>query len=114
MVHCNMILLVLLVVAVTVQAQVQAGVAPGDEDPSCFTLRGFGSAPTPAYSTNMRVLMDSWNYQNLLPGRTGAVWQQVDNDTNNPSRTTTNVIISTSCLSKLFIFFSALIKAKYS
>ena len=89
-----MTLLVLPLVAVTVQAQVQTGVAPGDEDPVCFTLRGFGSVPTPVYSANMRVLVDSWNYQNLLPGQTGAVWQQVDIDTNNPSGITTNVIIS--------------------
>ena len=45
----------------------------------------------PAYSANMRVLMDSWNYLNLLPPRIGAVWDQVDNDVNNPDRFTTNV-----------------------
>ena len=67
-------------------------VAPGDvEDQVCRDLREFGVAPIPAYSANMRILMDSWNYQNLLPLRTGAVWDQVDNDTNNPDGVTTNV-----------------------
>ena len=69
-------------------------VAPGDEGPLCEQLRAQGAAPIPAYSANMRVLMDSWNYQNLLPGRNGAVWDQVDNDVNNPSGTTTNVRLS--------------------
>ena len=67
-------------------------VAPGDEyHPQCKQLRSLGAAPTPAYSANMRVLMDSLNYQNLLPPRPGAVWDQVDNDVNNRERTTTNV-----------------------
>ena len=68
-------------------------VAPGDEDQFCRDLRAINPeiAPIPAYSANMRVLMDSWNYQNLLPTRTGAVWDQVDNDDNNPSGVTTNV-----------------------
>ena len=58
---------------------------------TCEELRAKGAAPTPAYSTNMRVLMDSWNYQNLLPPRMGAVWDQVDNDMNNDLELTTNV-----------------------
>ena len=68
-----------------------SSVAPGDEEPLCESLRAIGAAPIPAYSANMRVLMDSWNYQNLLPVRSGAVWDQVDNDLNNPSGFTTNV-----------------------
>ena len=69
-----------------------ASVAPGDEDQLlCENLRLARAAPIPAYSANMRVLMDSWNYQNLLPSRIGAVWDQVDNDENNPSGMTTNV-----------------------
>ena len=67
-------------------------VAPGDEDqPLCEQLRSLGAAPTPAYSANMRVLMDSWNYQRLLPPRAGAVWEQVDNDGNDSPEETTNV-----------------------
>ena len=68
------------------------GVAPGDEEETvCPDLRRIGTAPTPGYDPTMRVLMDSWNYQNLLPNRSGAVWQQVDNDVNNPVGVTTNV-----------------------
>ena len=72
---------------------VSVGVAPGDEaQPLCEQLRATSTvAPTPAYSANMRVLMDSWNYRNLLPDRLGAAWDQVDNDRNNPSGMTTNV-----------------------
>ena len=62
-----------------------------EEDSLCEKLRSQGAAPTPAYSANMRVLMDSWNYQSLLPPRTKAVWDQMDNDMNNPSEMTTNV-----------------------
>ena len=35
--------------------------------------------------------MDSWNYLDLLPPHPTAVWDQVDNDNNNPSGVTTNV-----------------------
>ena len=70
---------------------VSAGVAPGDEEPLCQQLRAEAVAPIPAYAANMRVLMDSWNYRNLLPTRTGAVWDQVDNDDNNPSSGINNV-----------------------
>ena len=77
----------LLAIVVTVSA----GVAPGNEEPLCEQLRSQRTAPVPAYSANMKVLMDFWNYQNLLPTRTGAVWEQVDNDENNPSGVTTNI-----------------------
>ena len=67
-------------------------VAPGDEETSfCQGLRGIGAAPTPNYAPNMKALMDSWNYQTLLPPRMGAVWEQVDIDNNNPNNITTNV-----------------------
>ena len=66
-------------------------VAPGDEEPLCDELRGRGSIPTPDYDPTMRVLMDTVNYNNLLPVRTGSVWEQVDNDNNNPVGVTTNV-----------------------
>ena len=88
-------LLALLLYLCTIFVAVGA-VAPGDEEPLCANLRAGGVAPIPAYSANTRVLMDSWNYENLLPQRTGAVWDQVDNDMNNPSYggTTTNVCIT--------------------
>ena len=53
-------------------------VAPGDEQELCTkTLRANGSAPIPAYADTMAVLMDSWNYENLLPPQNGAVWDQI-------------------------------------
>ena len=67
------------------------GVAPGDEEGLCDNLRSLGTVPTPDYDPTMVILMDTWNYQNLLPPRSGAVWQQVDNDTNNDVQFTTNV-----------------------
>ena len=78
-------------------------VAPGDEyHPRCRQLRSEGAAPIPSYSANMRVLMDSWNYQNLLPPRNGAVWDQVDYDMNNHNGEATNVslfiVLWLSCL----------------
>ena len=57
----------------------------------CKGLRATGHVPPLAHPANSAVLMDSWNYQNLLPPRTGAVWQQVDNDTNNIVGLATNV-----------------------
>ena len=75
-----------------------SSVAPGDEDQLFCDqyIRSIGAAPTPSYSANIRVLMDSWNYQALLPPRVGAVWDQVDNDGNNPNNATTNVSCTSS------------------
>ena len=74
-----------------------SSVAPGDEEQLfCENLRSIGAAPIPSYSANIRVLMDSWNYHTLLPPRSGAVWDQVDDDTNNLNEITTNVSCTTS------------------
>ena len=87
----NMLLLELFILQLLI-GEAASIVSSGNEAvPSCEKLRSKGAAPTPAYSANMRVLMDSWNYQNLLPPRNGAVWDQVDNDANNPVELTTNV-----------------------
>ena len=83
----------LTLVSVAAVMAASADVAPGDEETAlCEQLRAQGAAPIPAYSTNIRVLMDSWNYRSLLPPRAGAVWDQVDNDMNNGPGFTTNVI----------------------
>ena len=76
---------------VTLVAVMVVGTAPGDEENLCIDLRNDGLAPTPRYAPTMRILMDSWNYQNLVPPHTGAVWTEVDNDMNNPRGLTTNV-----------------------
>ena len=65
--------------------------APGDEDSHCTEdLPSFG-VNILDYPPEVKPLMDSRHYQQLLPPYTGAVWQTVDNDDNNPSGTTTNV-----------------------
>lgn len=51
--------------------------APGDGHTFCTS----GIEPQ-EYLLNDKVLMDSYNYLNLLGGP-GAVWQQVDLDSNN-------------------------------
>ena len=87
-----LLLRVLLFVCVILVIELAAaGVAPGNEEPLCQQLRTEGVAPIPGYAPNMRPLMDSWNYLNLFPPRTGAVWDQVDNDTSNQNEVTTNV-----------------------
>ena len=68
------------------------GVAPEDEDQLCTeTLPAAGVFSRPYYPTNIKVLMDSYNYETLLPPQQNPVWQQVDLDTNNPTGETTNV-----------------------
>ena len=78
---------------VNIKAVVVVGTAPGDEWDLCADLRAGAFAPIPNYTPDMMILMDSWNYQNLLPPRTGAVWTEVDNDMNNPVGLTTNVSV---------------------
>ena len=71
-----------------------AQIAPGGEEESlehCKKLRSDGVLSKLTHPANVEVLMDSWNYQNLLPNRSGAVWQQMDYDSNNPVGLTTNV-----------------------
>ena len=51
--------------------------APGDFDEFCFTTLGFLH---PTYFANMRPIMDSRDYINLLDQGTNPVWQQVDVD----------------------------------
>ena len=84
----RVLVLALLCVISEVVAQ---SVAPGDEEGICQDLRQQSIIETPNYAANMAILMDSVNYVNLLPPRTGAVWQQVDNDVNNDPSLTTNV-----------------------
>ena len=67
------------------------GQAPGDEDSYCTeTLPGVG-VNILDYPPEVKPLMDSRHYQQLLPPNTSAVWQEVDNDNNNPSGTITSV-----------------------
>ena len=65
--------------------------APGDEDSFCVTVGQNPLITPPVHPPNARVLMDSFNYINLLPPHSGAVWQFVDNDTNNQAGRGTEV-----------------------
>ena len=65
--------------------------APDDADPFCtVTLPGIGINILD-YALEVKPLMDSRHYQNLLPPHANAVWQDVDNDNNNPVGTSTDV-----------------------
>ena len=65
--------------------------APGDEDSFCVTLDQNPRITPPVHPPNSRVLMDSFNYINLLPPHNAPVWQFVDNDTNNQAGRGTEV-----------------------
>ena len=65
--------------------------APGDADPFCTEFLPGVGVNILDYAPEVKPLMDSRHYQNLLPPHADAVWQEVDNDNNNPSSTTTDV-----------------------
>ena len=71
--------------------------APGDEDALCtVTLPSLGQNII-VYPPNVKPLMDSLHYDDMLPPATTSnppVWQEVDNDNNNPSELTTNVSVA--------------------
>ena len=89
MVRAIMCLLVAVVIVFT-QFGRSIAQAPVDADPFCTeTLPGIG-VNILDYAPQVKPLMDSRHYQNLLPTHADAVWQRVDNDNNNPPGTTTN------------------------
>ncbi len=66
--------------------------APGDGDSFCTsTLPTSGGIPLPPTPPNVKILMDSYRYRNLLPPHDRAVWQQVDLDNNNAAGSGTSV-----------------------
>ena len=77
---------------INLRATATVGVAPGDESELCVDiLPGLGITQRPAYPNNTKVLLDSLNYEALLPPQQNSVWQHVDFDNNNPQDQTTNV-----------------------
>ena len=62
--------------------------APGDADPFCTETLPSAGVNILDYAHDIKPLMDSRHYQELLPPNPGAVWQTVDN---NRIDTTTNV-----------------------
>jgi len=83
-------LLVALVIALTWFERSFAQ-APGDADPFCTETLPAVGVNILDYAPEVKPLMDSRHYQNLLPPHADAVWQEVDNDNNNPSGTTSAV-----------------------
>ena len=68
--------------------------APGDAQSLCTeTLPDLG-VNILDYAPEVKPLMDSRHYQQLLPPNRGAVWQEVDNDNNN---NLTSIRSSVSC-----------------
>ena len=64
--------------------------APGDTSQVCLDLRAAG-IDIVGYPPNVKPLMDSRNYDNLLPNHQSPVWQRVDRDNNNPTGVVTTV-----------------------
>ena len=60
---------------------VVTGRAPGDGNAFCTDT--LARVQPPVHPLNTKILMDSFNYLNLLPPHGGAVWQQLDLDDNN-------------------------------
>ena len=65
--------------------------APGDADPFCTEVLPGVGVNILDYAPEVKPLMDSRHYWNLLPPHEGAVWQEVDNDNNNPSNINNDV-----------------------
>lgn len=65
--------------------------APGDGDVFCSLKRSL--VIHPVYSSNTKILMDSFDYLNLLPPHDGALWQQLDLDDNNEIGGGTEVLL---------------------
>ena len=82
-----MLISVLLAVA---SYQLASAQAPGDTSQVCLDLRAEGIAIL-GYPPNVKPLMDSRNYENLLPFHQSPVWQRVDRDNNNPVGQSTTV-----------------------
>ena len=80
-----------LIVVFSALASTVSPSAPDDVDLFCTNLEASSSIPPPVYPPNSRILLDSYNYINLLPPHDGAVWQQVDNDDNNEAGRGTSV-----------------------
>ena len=72
--------------------------APGDAELFCTEELPSVGVNILDYPPEVKPLMDSRHYRQLLPPSSGAVWQKVDNDTNNPSGTRTSVSCYTGVL----------------
>ena len=78
---CVMVLLLYL-------ASLAGSQAPGDGDQACIDLSSH-----PMYDNYTHPLMDSKDYRVLLSDFNSGVWQKLNLDENNPSRTQTEVYV---------------------
>ena len=90
------------IVVLCVAFDTASGQAPGDEASRCNETLYVHS-----YPENVKVLMDNWNYQQLLPGSgsgsnpiAGAVWSDVSCDSNDVT-----AIINPSYVSHLMYIY---------
>ena len=67
----------------SVLLSVASAIIPGDEHSFCTDTFNDNEITPPQYPSNVKILMDSYNYIDLLPPHEFAVWIQVDNDDNN-------------------------------
>ena len=84
-IHRNMKFLGLLFTALLLVSEASSQTAPGDEDDSCNE-----SVFAHFYPRNVKVLMDNWNYRNLLIGQGSGgnpapspAWRDISVDDNN-------------------------------
>ena len=82
-------MLISLILAVA-SYQLASAQAPGDTSQMCLDLRAAG-IDLVDYPPNVKPLMDSRDYENLLPNHQSPVWQRVDRDNNNPVGVVTTV-----------------------
>ena len=74
---------------------VVTGRAPGDGDDFCTNTLPSTEIQAPVHPSNAKILMDSFNYLNLLPPHAEAVWQQLNLDDNNVAGAGTEVSMLT-------------------
>ena len=63
-----------IVIAICMMFPLTSARAPGDADSFCTTVFPSSVNIPPIYPPNLKILLDSYNYVNLLPPQDGAVW----------------------------------------
>ena len=79
-------------VAILLSVHMVTGRAPGDGDDFCTnTLPVTDGVVAPVHLSNVKILMDSFNYLNLLPPHDTPAWQRLNLDDNNEAGEGTEV-----------------------
>ena len=83
------------ILCVALSLSVITGRAPGDGDDFCTnTLPVTDGVVAPVHPSNAKILMDSFDYLNLLPPHDTPAWQRLDLDDNNEPGEGTEVSMS--------------------